>query len=363
MDNNRSVLRAQERPPRDDTFIDSLGDTIQHKQKLLTGKDVTVSAPPSSSSSISDEAFVQGAPVPAKAKSLNQLLTFTTVENLLTQGQTINLNDESSVEEVLQAFKDSELQFAPVYNAHGDFVRILNISDIFFYFCGIQQDDLRTFFTQKVKHLWANDNLKQTSPLVPLGTSLAEVIKTLSTGQHYVGVADKFSNTLFTIVSQLLVVHFIAKNISIIPTDLRNLPVQQFMKQIVQVKTIPSDTSTRESFEYLFMDNISAAAVVNRISGSIMDTISTTDLVGVVYDRFKYLERPVVDFLNATRRTKTVKPPITCRTEDTLEYVIMKLASTGVHRLWVVDSATQLQYLGLVNLTNVLEAIAQMLDD
>ena len=57
-----------------------------------------------------------------------------------------------------------------------------------------------------------------------------------------------------------------------------------------------------------------------------------------------------------------MQPPITCRTEDTLEYVIMKLAATGVHRLWVVDSETQLQYLGLVNLTNVLETIANTLD-
>lgn len=307
-----------------------------------------------------DEEFVQGSSVPSKAKSLSQLLTYTTVENLLANGgNIISLKEDDTVESVLKTFKDTEIQAAPVYDANGKFVRILKIADIFYYFCGITHDDMEAFFTQKIKRLWANDILQQESLLVPIGTSLAEVIKTLATGIHHVGVLDKFSNTLFNIISQMFVVQFIAKNISLVPQELRNLPVHQFMKQIVQVKTIPSDTSTRESFEYLFMDKISAAAVVHSITGAIMDTISTTDMVGVVYDRFKHLDHPVVDFLNATRRTKALKPPITCKLDDTLEYVIMKLASTGVHRLWVVDEATGQRYLGLVNLANVLEAITQ----
>lgn len=42
--------------------------------------------------------------------------------------------------------------------------------------------------------------------------------------------------------SQMFMVEFIAKNISLLPKELRGLPVQQFMKQIVSVKNIPSDT-------------------------------------------------------------------------------------------------------------------------
>jgi CBS-domain-containing membrane protein len=342
----------------DPVFVNALGQK-QYREKAIIDEGTT----PQAVLAAGDAQFVQGEAIPAKAKSFNQLLTSTTVENLLANGgNIIALQVDDTIESALQVFKDAEIQAAPVYDAGGNFVRILNLTDIFYYFCGIQQDSLEGFLKQKVDTLWANDNMTQESPLVPIGTTLAEVTKSLATGKHHVGILDKFTNSMFNIISQLAMVEFIAKNISLLPRHLRDRPVQDFMKQIIHVNTVPSDTSTRESFEYLFTDKISAAAVVNRLTGTIMDTISTTDIVGVLYDRFKYLDRPVVEFLNATRRTKAIKPPITCRGEDTLEYVIMKLASTGVHRLWVVDSETQLLYLGLVNLTNVLEVVSSVLD-
>jgi len=334
--------------------VDSSGQR-QFKQKSQVSFDSPV--PPRLP--LSDEEFVQGAVVPGKAKSLNQLLIFTTVENLLANGGNLTtLKENDTIELALKTFKETEVQSVPVYDASGKFVRILNISEIFFYFSGIEQDNWEGFFLKTIGSL-CNDGLAAESPMIPIGTTMSEVVKTLATGVHHVGILDPFSHVLFNIISQLFVVRFIAKNISLVPRDLRLLPVQSFMKQIVNVQTIPSDTSTREAFEYLFKGNISAAAVVHHISGSLMDTVSTTDLVGVVYDRFKHLHRPLIEFLYATRRTKALKPPITCRMEDTFEYVLLKLASTGVHRLWVVDSKTQLQYLGLVNLTNVMEAIVR----
>jgi len=307
---------------------------------------------------LSDEDYVSGAAIPHKAKSMSQLLEFTTVENVLGNGA--NFTEEDTVESALKTFKELEVQGAPVYDTNGKFLRILSISDIFDCFCSVQHENLDFFFKQSIKTI--ADLTSSNTPMTPIGTPLSEVIRTLATGAHHVGVLDNFSRSLFNIISQLSVVRFIAKHISLIPRELRQLPVSNFMKQIVSVNTIPSDTSTREAFDYLFKGNISAAAVVN-LDGRIVDTVSTTDLVGVVCDHFEHINLPIVNFLQATRRTKAVKPPISCRLEDTFEYVILKLASTGVHRLWVVDSGTQQFYLGLVNLTNVLEFVSKYLID
>jgi len=309
--------------------------------------------------------MVEGTVIPSRAKTLTQLISSTTVENLLkNEENVVSLNEENTIEDALKAFKDTEVQAMPLYDGGGKFLRVIEIRDIFYYFCCNEAEDLEFFFKRSLKNLFGSGLAlpSKDSPLIPIGTLLSEVVKTLSTGIHHVGVLDELSHSLFIIISQLYVVQFIAKNISLMSPELRHLPVSQFMHQIVTVMNIPSDTRTRAAFEYLFTDNVSAAAVVHHLTGDIVDTISTTDIVGVLYDRFSHLQKPVVDFLFATRRTKALKPPITCKMDDTFEYVIMKLASTGVHRLWVVDSATQSRYLGLVSLTDVLFTISQNLE-
>jgi len=341
---------------------DSLGDQKAFTQKQANIISGDLSRP--SKIPLSEEELVQGAIIPCRANTLAQLLSSTTVENLLNGGNLVSLSEDSTIEEALKMFKDTEVQAIPLYDSKEKFSRILDIRDIFYYFCLCKHEDLELFFQRTVKDLFGTEPplRSRETKMMPLGTLLSEAVKILSTGIHHIGVLDDATGSIFNIISQLSVIKFIAKNISLVPRDLRLLPVNQFMRQMVHVKNIPSDTSTRESFEYLFTDDVSAAAVVNYITGDIMDTVSTFDLVGVVHDRFKYLDRTVIDFLYATRRTKALKPPITCKLEDTLEYVVLKLASTGVHRLWVVDSANQLRYLGVASLTDVLKAIAQSLE-
>jgi len=353
-------LVAREHPPKkvEDQILDN-------KKNEIIPSSSHASSTNDHHHTLPDTPMVEGTVIPSRAKTLTQLICTTTVENLLTNGgNVVSLNENNTIEDALKAFKDTEAQAMPLYDGEGKFMRVIEIRDIFYYFCCNEIEDLEFFFKRSLENLFGSGLSlpSKDSPLVPIGTLLSDVIKTLSTGIHHVGVIDELSQSLFIIISQLYVVQFIAKNISLMSPELRRLPVSQFMRQIVTVMNIPSDTKTREAFEYLFTDNVSAAAVVHHITGDIIDTISTTDIVGVVYDRFSHLQKPVVDFLFATRRTKALKPPITCKMEDTFEYVIMKLASTGVHRLWVVDSAIQTRYLGLVSLTDVLFTISQNLE-
>jgi len=308
---------------------------------------------------------IAGEVIPARATNMRQLLVFTTVENLLMRGgNIIALKDSDTVEHALQIFREYEIQSAPVYSGE-DFLGLVDTSDILSFFCSIERE------RPNIKHTFLKHTLQNlieiarctAIPVVPIGCPLSEVMKILATGNtHRVEIFDDQTHSLFNIVSQLSIIQFVGKNISLLLPEQRSKPVSEFMKWMNCIRTIPSDTSTYNTFGYLYNDGISAAAVVDSTSGKVIDTISTTDLIGLIDDGFEYLESSIVDFLCATRRTKALKPPITCQLSDTLEYVLIKLASTKVHRLWVTEAETN-RYLGLVNLTNVLEALTLFVEE
>jgi len=269
--------------------------------------------------------------------------------------------DTDTVETTLQSFRDNEVHSVPVYSSadKSKFLGLVDTADIMEYFFSLKREDLDTrFFQTPVGELIEISKFNPT-PMVSIGTSLIEVLQTLEKGEtHRVGVLDPSSGALYNIISQMSLLRFISRNISLMDGELRDKLVSTFMKKIVTVENIPSDTNTFSAFEYLFKRNISAAAVVD-VDGNLVDTLSTTDIVGFLYDRFSNIDNSVMKFLSSTRRTKSFKPPIVCTLIDTFEYVIMKLTSTHVHRLWVVEDN---RYLGLVNLTNVLHAVAHFVE-
>jgi len=303
---------------------------------------------------------VEGFYIPPRAKTLEELLRFTTVEHLLaSHGNIHSVFDTDTVETTLRSFKDNNVQSVPVYSSADKlkFLGMVDTVDILAYMLSLGVDKLGPgFFQTEIGGLVGLSKFSPT-PTVPLGTSLIEVLKILQKGEsHRVGVVDPATKSLYNIISQMSLIQFISRNISLMGENLRNKPVHKFMKQIVQVHNVPFDAKTLSAFEYLFKGNISAAAVVDA-AGQVLDTLSTFDIVGFLNDeQFELANRIVFKFLYSTRRTKAVKPPIVCDLNDTLEYVLLKLASTRVHRLWVVGESNK--YLGLVNLTNVLHAVA-----
>lgn len=307
---------------------------------------------------------VYGHFIPPRAKSLKQLLQHTTVEHVLaSHGDIHSITSSDTVETALQTFRDHCVSSVPVYvgDKNSKFIGLLDTKDVLEYFLSLSKEQRHEFFQKKVGDLAEVSKFSPTQ-IVPVGTPLLEVLPALAKGDvHRVGVKDPASDSLFNIISQMTLVQFIARNISMLETKLRNVPVSDFMKQIISVENIPSDTNTHKSFEYLFRNNISAAAIVNS-DGIVTDTLSMSDLVGMLYDKLEHIDSSVLSFLSSTRRTKSTKPPITCQLTDTLEYTLLKLASTKVHRLWVVDGESN-RYLGLVSLTDILAFFAREFTD
>jgi len=82
----------------------------------------------------------------------------------------------------------------------------------------------------------------------------------------------------------------------------------------------------------------------------LVGNFSASDLRGIGHTDLQQLLRPLTNFLSIYN-VKSLYP-LTCKPTDTLEYVILKLAGTRVHRLWVVDNEKNL--LGVVSITDVM---------
>eukprot|EP01112_Ceratiomyxa_fruticulosa_P022978 TRINITY_DN85_c0_g1_i1.p1 TRINITY_DN85_c0_g1~~TRINITY_DN85_c0_g1_i1.p1 ORF type:complete len:365 (-),score=72.88 TRINITY_DN85_c0_g1_i1:142-1236(-) len=338
------------------------------KQETFTSQGVVSLGAPSQIQKLSEEENVVGYVVPAKAKNLSQLLENTTVDDVLAhRGHLVTLNDTDSVNEALRTLRDSGVSSAPVYDVGHKFMGMVDMKDFLEYLFPLLEkrgDDVdfdEDFLKQPVGNVVESSRSNPTV-MVDHGTTLLSVLNTLSQDRNYrVGVLERKDHTVFNIVSQLSLIKFFAKNISIFPEILLSFRVVDFMEQMVESFSIPSDTTTLKTLKYLHREQISGAPVVDCISGQIIDTFSCTDLQGFVFGgpKFSFLEKSVVEFLSSARRTKSIKPPITCNPNDTLESVLLKLAGTGVHRLWVISE--DLEYRGLVNLTHLLDFIRRHL--
>lgn len=93
---------------------------------------------------------------------------------------------------------------------------------------------------------------------------------------------------------------------------------------------------------------------VSGVDGSLLANLSVTDLKGLSQENFPSLLDPVLEFIAKQVSDKKI-PPITVTPETTFETVVLKIAATGVHRLWIVDKDNKPA--GIISLTDVMNLL------
>eukprot|EP01111_Echinosteliopsis_oligospora_P004058 TRINITY_DN1640_c0_g1_i1.p1 TRINITY_DN1640_c0_g1~~TRINITY_DN1640_c0_g1_i1.p1 ORF type:complete len:368 (+),score=113.51 TRINITY_DN1640_c0_g1_i1:1071-2174(+) len=315
---------------------------------------------------------VTGNVIPPKAKTIAQLIATTAVEDLVVdRGSLVSLFASDDVCLALRTVKDSGLHAVPIYDPNDKFLGLFDCHDALAYFCSMKDDTpLSVFLNHPISDLAGTASSSEDKiTVMKIGTPLNDVIKVIinQSSTRRVEVIDHahVSPSLFNVVSEMSVIKFIAKNISLLEKEVANMKVSEIMCQIIDVDTIPSDTIARDAFKYIhnrISRDVGAAAVVDCNTGNIVDTLSVSDIIGFTHEQASdMLSHSVLDYLATTRRTKCLKPPITVTMDDTMENVILKLSSVQVHRLWVVDSTTS-RYLGFITTTHVLSSLSRKLE-
>ena len=107
------------------------------------------------------------------------------------------------------------------------------------------------------------------------------------------------------------------------------------------------------AFYQMWFHKVSGVAVVDG-NGALLANLSVTDLKGLSQENFPSLLDPVLEFNDKQVVYKKITP-LTVTPDTTFETVVLKIAATGVHRLWIVDK--EKKPAGIISLTDVMNLL------
>jgi len=189
-------------------------------------------------------------------------------------------------------------------------------------------------------------------PVFPfkLNTPLLQLMNTFSFGIHRVPVIND-NNKILNFISQMDLLRFLTQNIYLL--DERGIGKKTLDELGIgrsSVLFVRADAMVLLTMKCMIAKKVSAMPVLDKDTGRLIANFSVSDLRGLGPNELPHLLRPLIEFLSIFN-VKSLYP-LTCKPTDTLEYVMLKLAATNVHRLWVVDSQQRL--IGVVSLTDVM---------
>jgi len=188
---------------------------------------------------------------------------------------------------------------------------------------------------------------------VELSTPLLGLIDIFAQGIHRVPVVDRSTAKLLNFISQSDLLRYFAENMYLIG-DTAYKTIQNLGLVGGGVHFCKVSAPVIGALLLIVSKRVSAIPALDD-SGVLRGTISASDLRGLGPEDFPNLMRPVFDYL-ASKHPKSLFP-LTCTPDDTLEYAIMKMAATKVHRLWCIDKDRKI--LGIVSITDVMKSYIQ----
>ena len=119
---------------------------------------------------------------------------------------------------------------------------------------------------------------------------------------------------------------------------------------------MPSTITAIDTFRLMDNKHISGVAVVDA-AGAVVANTSSRDLkIFIKSPRRSTLLLPIARFLDEVRKDSAVEAPVVCcLPDDTLAHAMSSIATTNVHRVYVVDAAKR--PLRVITLTDVMRYI------
>jgi CBS domain-containing protein len=300
--------------------------------------------------------------------SLRKLLEKTPVEALLTASQIIEIPSTDSVPDAFKKLIEAEILSAPVFDAESkQYTGFLDLRDLVswavFLFDEQADDeslDIINAGPRFFKHFSDGINVKYLSrrnmfKSVRQGAPLLDVAKQMRLGVKRVPVLNA-EGRVSGIVSQSALNRFLYENTKALMGD---TSISLSTLTIGQHPVLSASFSTPAIEVFRLMDNkhISGVAVVDG-SGVITANTSSRDLKLFLRNpRRGILSLPVAEFLSQLRQAGTdTAAVVTCHDTETLAQAMGKIASTNVHRIYVLDPKEAVQR--VITLTDIMKYIA-----
>jgi len=176
------------------------------------------------------------------------------------------------------------------------------------------------------------------------------LVRLFGLGVHRVALLD-MRGSLTNILSQSDVVKFLHANLHLLGENANKTIRELKMIATDNLVVAETDQTAISAFNLLGQNLISAVPIVDK-NGVLCGTLALSDL--------KLIQDDLSPLLLTTSQYKPVQDSSTvCTSDSTLGSVISHLASSSVHRLWVVDAEGK--PISVISITNVCEFLSQFL--
>lgn len=123
------------------------------------------------------------------------------------------------------------------------------------------------------------------------------------------------------------------------------------MPTLAPLTTVPSNVTVAAAYRILYDHHHTAAPVVDA-DGSIVGTLSITDLKYTDPEELAHLTMNVMDFLN-NDHSRGAGAPVAIGVDAFVTEPILLLSHAGVHRVWVLDERKR--PVGVVSCTDLID--------
>eukprot|EP01128_Nolandella_sp_AFSM9_P001530 TRINITY_DN11711_c0_g1_i1.p1 TRINITY_DN11711_c0_g1~~TRINITY_DN11711_c0_g1_i1.p1 ORF type:complete len:376 (+),score=45.90 TRINITY_DN11711_c0_g1_i1:84-1211(+) len=262
-----------------------------------------------------------------------------------------------SVEVVLQLMARHHIVSLPLMNEAHQFVGIISLQDLVLDLVWRPEERSRlpSTLTRQVRDVYAlREEAKQLWVLQETD-SILSCLGPMSSGVHRALVpkqAAEGRGLTYSVLSQFDIVRFLHAHKREFAALLEKSIGDMHLGVKYTLETVTADQKTFDCFKKLGDEYVSAVAIIDNMDGSLVGTLSATDLRGFTVAQLPYLGKSLQDFLFSQHGA--IKPPIFTTNSSSLETVIDLLLDNRVHRVWIVKDRMPT---GVVTLTDLLDCV------
>lgn len=274
----------------------------------------------------------------------------------------IRLRTSSCVKEALTTFNSNRILSCPISNSSqaAETYGFLDVFDLLSYLLDLwdenQESDIDNikelgdkFLNHTITDLIdRSDN--DVYAAVIAGEHADRIVRLFGLGVHRVAMLDLAGN-LTNILSQSDVVKYINDNVNLLGDSANKTIKELNMVSMDKLVAAESSQTVISAFKLLASNLISAVPIVDE-NGTLSGTLSVSDLKLLKDDL-----SPLLLSVSQYKSKQETMPDIVCTTDTTLRSVVEMLASTGVHRVWVVDENRK--PISVISITNVCEFLSR----
>ncbi|PRP73126.1 hypothetical protein PROFUN_03440 [Planoprotostelium fungivorum] len=301
------------------------------------------------------------------------ILKDTKIETLLqSHRELITIDSSMSVPAALKILVNNNIYGAPVVDSTtGHFYGFVDLIDVvttivsIFDFQGKSNNDDFYSLLEQVEQFDQTaveqiTDLSKRNPFCPIlrTATLHEALQMIrQTGAHRMPVLD--GQRLTNILTEFDIVNHVTHNLHHLG-EFCNKTLADLDLGRKEVVTVYTDTPALEAFRLMLEKKISGLAVINREEGTLFSNLSARDIKLIAGEAlFTKLFKTVKEFIQDVRSTSNEAyfPIVYVSPDAKIRDVMVKLVSTRMHRLYVVDESVR--PVGVVSLGDLTTAVSE----